>query len=958
MKKIHILLIFILSANAFAQNSIPTFDDPINVVQYQLKNGLTVVLSENHDKPTVFGTVAVKAGGKNDPADATGMAHYLEHMLFKGTQKLGTTNYEEEKVHLDKIDALYESLGKTTDTEKRNSIQKEINEVSKLAGKYAIPNEMDRMLSEIGGQNVNAFTSNDLTVYHNEFPSNKMEEWLSIYSHRFVDPVFRLFQSELETVYEEKNRGNESPINSAFETFLQNFYKKHPYGTQSIIGTTEHLKNPSLLKMYEFFNTNYVANNMILCLVGDFKIEEVKPLIEQYFSTWKEGKVPEFPIYEEADFAKGESKTISGTPIKLFARGYRSPAFGTYDAMMMEIILNILSNDQNSGLFNQLVTNGDLMALEAIPFPMNDYGATIFLTIPKLIGQSFEEADAKLDAAIKKLIDGDYDNDLFEGAKNQWIRNFEEELEDSRDRALLLVDVYGKNMHWHEYLNYAKAMKLITKNDLMETSKKYFGANPFTLYSKMGKHSPEKLSKPAYDPIIPTNETNSEFYKEWSTIKTETHPQEIISLKDKIAFTSSEEIEIKCVSNPVNEIFNLDIVWENGYRQNSKLSLLAELLNNSNPSNMDLNTFKNKLYALGTSIEWSVYEHSFELNITGLDKNMEKSLEVIYDLLQKPIITDKQIATIGDQIKTMRKMEIEEVQTISAILNEYVINGSQSKYLQQASSKEIKKTKSSDFNDLYSTLNDLKIHVNYTGQISSDIITGFVKNLKLKSGKNSSENYVYPTVNHPTTVHFVDVKNSVQSHISFIAKGNNYSKEKSLLNEAFNFYFGYDMSSLLFQEIREFRSLAYSTYGYMKEASNSINKNIFVSYVGCQGDKTPEALNLLHQLITEMPVKEERANSVESSIKNSIESSNPSFREYTDLYERSIRKGYDDNMYLELSKEVNKLSFKEMVDYYNTEIKTLPLHLSVVGNSKKFDKNLLKKHGKITAVKVKSIYKL
>src|SRR5690554_3980019 len=208
MRKFFSALMIVVSSVSFAQNGYRIFEDPIHVTQYTLKNGLTVVLSENHDKPTVMGAVIVKAGGKNDPSDATGMAHYLEHMLFKGTQRLGTINFEEEKVYLDKIDSLYEVLGQTTNPEARLDIQTQINEQSKLAGQYAIPNEMDRMLSEIGGSNVNAFTSNDMTVYHNEFPANKMDEWLSIYGHRFVDPVFRLFQSELETVYEEKNRGN------------------------------------------------------------------------------------------------------------------------------------------------------------------------------------------------------------------------------------------------------------------------------------------------------------------------------------------------------------------------------------------------------------------------------------------------------------------------------------------------------------------------------------------------------------------------------------------------------------------------------------------------------------------------------------------------------------------------------------------------------------------------------
>ncbi|MBN9294966.1 MAG: insulinase family protein [Flavobacteriia bacterium] len=958
MKNIFSLICFILFCQAvFSQTNYPLFEDPINVVQYQLKNGLTVVLSENHDKPTVMGTVIVKAGGKNDPSDATGMAHYLEHMLFKGTQSLGTTNFKEEKIYLDKIDSLYESLGKTSNSEQRLSIQKQINEQSKLAGQYAIPNEMDRMLSEIGGQNVNAFTSNDMTVYHNEFPANKMEEWLSIYSHRFVNPVFRLFQSELETVYEEKNRGNESPINYAFETFMKKFYKKHPYGTQSIIGETEHLKNPSLIKMYEFFDKYYVANNMVLCMVGDFKTEEIKPLIEQYFSNWRTGEIPSFPNYPEDDFKPGESTTIAVTPVKMFARGYRTPKFGSYDALMMEIVANILNNDQNSGLFNQLVSNGELMALEAIPMTMEDYGATIFFAVPKIIGQSFEDANSVLDKAIQKLINGDFEDKLFEGAKNEWIRNFETELEDSRERALLLVEVYGNNQNWYEYLNYAKAVKEVNKQQIVEVAKQYFSKNYYTLYSKMGKHTTEKLSKPAYDPIIPNNETHSDFYNEWAEIKSSANPKEIISFKDHIRFETLENgSSLKMTTNPINEIFDLDIVWEAGYRQHPELEMLATILNSTSSPNYELNAFRNELYALGTTINWSAGDHAFILSVSGLDKNLEASMELVYELIQSPVIKDSQLKTISQQIKTSRKMETNEVQMLSTVLREYTLYGNQSKYVRQSSVSDYKKMKAETFNELYSTLKNYKIHVNYTGKITPEILKPILNNLKLQNGQESSDNFVYSYSSSNEKVFFLDNKKSVQSHITFIGIGSDFNKNQTLSKEAFNFYFGYDMSSILFQEIREFRSLAYSTYGFIRNGRNEKNQNVFVSYVGCQGDKSPEALELLYSLIKNMPVKEERSKSVVNSIKNSIESSNPGFREYNEKYEESVLEGYKDNMNLELAGQLPSLEFKNLVDFYKKEVQPIDLKLSIVGNSKKFDSSILNKYGKTTKVKTKKIY--
>ena len=179
-------------------------DDPLRVTEVTLDNGLRVFLTENHERPEVFGAVVVNTGAKNDPADNTGMAHYLEHMLFKGTQALGTTDWAAEQGHQAQIEALYEQL-RGADDATRARVQGEIKQALLQTYDHVVPNELDQLLRQLGGRGVNAFTSYDETVYHNTFPASAVDAWLEIYAHRFVDPVFRLFPSELEAVYEEKN---------------------------------------------------------------------------------------------------------------------------------------------------------------------------------------------------------------------------------------------------------------------------------------------------------------------------------------------------------------------------------------------------------------------------------------------------------------------------------------------------------------------------------------------------------------------------------------------------------------------------------------------------------------------------------------------------------------------------------------------------------------------------------
>ncbi len=254
--------------------------DPLRTRMYTLKNGLTVYMSVNKAEPRIYTSIAVRAGSKNDPADATGLAHYLEHMLFKGTDKYGSLDYEKEKKLLDKVENLYEKYRSTTDEEKRKEIYREIDKTSGEAAKYAIANEYDKMLSAIGAKGTNAYTSFEQTVYINDIPANQLETWLKIEGERFRNPVLRLFHTELEAVYEEKNISLDSDRRAIFFGLLDKLFPVHNYGQQTTIGTINHLKNPSIKKIKEYYSNYYVPNNMALCISGDFDPDQAIKWIE------------------------------------------------------------------------------------------------------------------------------------------------------------------------------------------------------------------------------------------------------------------------------------------------------------------------------------------------------------------------------------------------------------------------------------------------------------------------------------------------------------------------------------------------------------------------------------------------------------------------------------------------------------------------------------------------------
>jgi predicted Zn-dependent peptidase len=252
---IKLSMIAILLASCCSKYSYETVkNDPTNTRIYTLENGLKVYLSVNKDEPRIETFIAVRVGSKNDPSETTGLAHYFEHLMFKGTKNFGTTDYEAEALLLDQIEQLYEKYRSTTDEAERKAIYKEIDDISQEASKIAIPNEYEKLMASIGAKGTNAFTWLDVTAYTENIPSNEIENWAKIQSDRFTNPVIRLFHTELETVYEEYNMSLTADDWKAFDSLMYALFPHHPYGTQTTIGTQEHLKNPSITNIKNYFN--------------------------------------------------------------------------------------------------------------------------------------------------------------------------------------------------------------------------------------------------------------------------------------------------------------------------------------------------------------------------------------------------------------------------------------------------------------------------------------------------------------------------------------------------------------------------------------------------------------------------------------------------------------------------------------------------------------------------------
>lgn len=953
------LQLFIQISNA--QNITPTQyrNDPLAVKYYTLDNGLQVYLTENHDSPKVFGAVVVKAGGKTDPAHATGMAHYLEHMLFKGTTRMGTIDYEKEKLHLDSVNVLYDELGKTKDDNKRKEIQKKINQVTLRAATYAIPNELDQMLSEIGGEDVNAFTDLEMTVYHNTFPGSQIEKWIDVYAHRFQNPVFRLFQSELETVYEEKNIGMDDPMDRLFEKFMENFYKVHPYGQQTIIGTTEHLKNPSLNTMYEYFNKYYVPNNMALVISGDFNADEIFPLINEKFGKWNKGDFEKFPVYKEEEFKGKEKVRVRYTPIKVGALGYRTPANSNIDYLKVNIISQMLSNG-SSGFIDELADQGKVITAGFYYDALNDYGHAVLYFIPKIFGQSLKKTEKLMQAQIQKIKNGDFDESFLQATKNNLLIEWERMKEYNEDRAIEIASAFASNKEWGQYLIEMNLLRSVTKEEIMEAAKKYFGENCLSMYSKMGFPKKDKLQKPEFSPVQSKKDMHSEYYYEWKNIPTKKRETKFVDFEKDLSTTEIVKgVTLYNSNNPFNSVFTTRIKFGNGKYYDKNLKVVPYYLNiaDSYISNAE---FKRELFALGATINFSVNDYQIIMSIEGLEENLGATLKLLNRFLKEIKIDNSKIKKIAGDMQTEDKVNKRNPAYKSNILNAFANFGKESFYLTELSTSEIGKLKAADVVTSLNNVLNYEVKINYAGQLTAnEIAFAFKSNFEFKADLKKAQERVFRTRHLPTenTIYILNDKKARQSRVNFFIDGKEFKLDELPVINTFNKYFGGDMSSLVFQEIRELRSLAYSTYGGYYPAYLPGNKNHFSAYVGCQADKTNDAIEAMYDLIHLMPEKRERIDIIKSSLVEETKASRPGFRFMSETIESWKERGFTKDANEILFEKYPEITFDDLANYYKKEIQGKPTTITIVGDMSKINKKSLEKYGKIIEVKASQLEK-
>lgn len=957
---VFVLIAFSLNAQNFNKKTYK--NDPMNVVHYTLDNGLEVFLSVNKDKPRIQTYIAVRVGSKNDPSESTGLSHYLEHLMFKGTTSFGTLNWEKEKPYIQEIEKLYEVYNHTTDPQKRTEIYHQIDSVSYLASQYAIPNEYDKMMSLIGAQGTNAFTSNDMTVYQEDIPSNELERWLKVESNRFSDPVFRLFHTELEAVYEEKNMGMANDGRKVYEALNLALFPNHPYGTQTTIGTIEHLKNPSLDNIKKHFENYYVPNNYCIAMSGDFDPEEAIKLINKYFGKIPAKKVPEFKQIKEPEITEVRNVDVWGLEAENIRIGFRIDAGnGSREVLLANLMDRILSNG-SCGLIDENINQKQLtMYAGSGVMSLNDYTAFLLVGMPKQ-GQTLDQVKDLLLQQIEIFKSGKWDETLLTAAINNLKLDEMKGLESNSSRAMSMINAYLAHQDWQDAVNELEQMSKITKQELIDFAKRIFKENNYVvIYKRQGEPKEvAKVEKPAITPVVVNRDVESPFLTEIKNMKVkEIEPVFVNYEKDMKKGKLKKGSEVLYVENNQNGRFQLTFRYDFGYRYNKMASACSYAMDYLESKTRSLAQIKREMYDIACDYSISMGGGEYAtINIEGLTENMEKALAIVEDIINNPKISDEAIANVKlDVLKSRQDAKSNQNRIFQRLVSFANYGENSLKYT--LSNEEINSLTAKDVTNMIKVMTDQKHSVLFYGNKSlKDVETILNKMHKVNTKKSmlikQADFDLQPTKENKVYFIHYDAKQSLCRQLT--TADETFSSDLTPRVDIYNEYFGGSMNSIVFQEIREKRSLAYSAAAYFVTPSEKNHHYMNMSHIGTQNDKLMDALNAFTELFENMPVSTQNFDIAKQSLISSYRTNRTSKMEIINSYLYTQKMGLSNGWQEKEYNTIKTMQLNDVLDFNKKYIKGKKRTVVVLGNESEVDMGGLKAFGNVEKLSLEQVF--
>jgi predicted Zn-dependent peptidase len=935
--------------------------NPLDVRIHKLKNGLTVMLSVNKAEPRIQTLIAVRAGSKNDPADNTGLAHYLEHLLFKGTDRFGTSDFASEKVYLDEVERLYEQYNHTTDDAARRAIYRKIDSVSQTAATFAIANEYDKMVASIGAKDINAFTSFEQTVYVNDIPANQLEKWLQIEGERFRNPVIRLFHTELEAVYEEKNISLDNDGRKLSEATLRSLFPNHPYGTQTPIGTVEHLKNPSIKKLREYLASYYVPNNMAIILSGDIEPEKALAAIEEAFGGLKPGSVPPFTFAPAPPISAPIEKSVYGQEAERLQIAFRFAGAGTHESRLVEV-LDLLLAYKTAGFIDlNLKKKQRVQDASSYPMPMKDYTIHYITGTPRE-GQTLEEVRDLLLEQIEHVKRGEFDDETLKAVIRNLAVDEARGYESNAGRAYTMLHAYVTGMDWEQIANHIDELAKITKKDVVEFANHAYAGNYVIVYKRKGENpDPEKgVDKPEITPVSVNRDAQSQFVT--NILERQTAPIEpsfVDYSRDISKVQLKNGLPLYYVENKENGLFTLTYVFNIGKDNDKRIPLAVRYLQFLGTDQYTPDQLAREFFKLGLQYEVTPMLDQVRLEVSGLGDSFEEGVRLFEHLIANAKPDQKALETMveGD-LKSRANAKLNKQTIMWDALRSYAMYGKDNPFTDRMSEAQLKALKAEDIVGVARSLSTYPHKVLYYGPLPSGAVAEVINKVHKTPAvlKDIPKPVTYARQEMTENVVYFVEHDMVQAELLWLSKSNRFDPTIVPMAKVFNEYFGGGMSSVVFQTIRESKALAYATFGAYAEPWRSEDPYYIMGYLGTQADKLPEAIPAMQELLRELPRTDQAFVLAREAMRNKIETERITRDAvFSDMLDAE-RMGLDHDIRRDIYAALDKMTIDDVLAFHRDKFADRKYALLVLGSKKNINMDELGKHGRIVELTLPEIF--
>ena len=934
--------------------------DPLKAKIYTLDNGMKVYMTVNKEQPRIQANIAVKVGGKNDPSETTGLAHYFEHLMFKGTPNFGTADYEAEKVLLDQIEALFEVYRVTEDEAERAAIYHQIDSISYLASDYFIPNEYDKLMSFIGSEGTNAYTSTDMTVYVEQIPSNQIENWARIQADRFANPVIRGFHTELETVYEEKNMSLTKDFRKALEAMDGMLFPDHPYGTQTVLGTQEHLKNPSITNIKNYQKTYYVPNNIAICLSGDFDPDEMVAVIEKYFGQMQPNKdLPEITLATSSVIESPVEKDVYGLDAENIMIGWKYPGAKSEDALVAEVAASVLYNG-SAGLIDLNINQQQkVLGAYGMSYGRPDAGEFILMGNPKQ-GQALEEVRDILLAEVAKLRNGEFDEAVLNGTINNMKLSLMRSLEDNGSRADMFVQSFINGTDWADDVKSIERMQEVTKEDIMNWAGRYLGENSYAIvYKRMGEDKNViKVTAPKITPIKSNRDKKSAFLEEITSTEVKPIEPSFIDYSTALSQFDVDGLNVVYVQNEVNDLAELYYEFFTGTQNDPALKLAANYLSYLGTPTRSAEEIAQEMYQLACTFNLRSGSSSSFISISGLSENLPEAMRIVEDLIYNAVPDEAILENLkADMLKERADAKLNQGRCFSALQN-YILLGKD--YIRETTltDRQIAELTSEELLGKVRNLMEYSHEVSYYGPSTENEVKALIRENHRIAEELKPLTLRYPEA-VPTPSSKVYLAQYDAKQIYYLQYSNNEEKldlDSDPYIKLYNEYFGGGMNAIVFQEMREARGLAYSASGRLLEPEYKDDSYKYFAFIATQNDKMQTAIEAFDEIINDMPVSETAFNIAKEALTTKYRTERITGRNILRSYQNARDMGITEPRSKKIYEKLPELTLEDVKATQEKWVKDRTYCYGILGDIKNLDTDYLKTLGTVEVLTLEDIF--